>query len=78
MKKTNVKLTISKDPILLGTLTDTQQVDSYAYNLVKQIEKIFNVSVDYNTIYNGNSYRIECSEDPYIEMNVSEFLDSNF
>lgn len=78
MNKQTVNLTINKDPISFGSFEDKKPVDSFAYNIAKQIEMVFNVKVNYNVHYIGNSYNINCPNDPYMEVEISGFIESNF
>lgn len=48
-----------------------------AYNIAKNVEMAFNVNVEYSLVPIGNSYRI-ISEDKYLEISISKFIESNW
>ena len=73
----NVKLTVAIDPIHFGSFDSTEALEGFTFNLSKNIEKTFNVKVDYDTIPNGNTYHLSC-DDRNLEMYIAEFVESNW
>jgi hypothetical protein len=76
MSKT-VELSICVDPIFFGSDATIQNVDSFAFNLNRNLEKFFNVKSDYTTSYHNNTYNIYC-EDPRMELEISSFIENNW
>jgi len=75
MNKTN--LVIDINPKYFGNPEDMQQVESFAFNINKNVEKAFNIKCDYTTKYDNKNYHIT-SSDPNLEMVISEFIESNW
>jgi hypothetical protein len=74
MKK--VELQINLDPNFFGN--DLFKLESYAFNLNRNIHKVFNVDSDYTVNPTGNSYNVRCQETPRIELEISEFIEKNW
>lgn len=75
MKKTEIIINV--DPIYLGVTEDTQNVESFASNLIKNIQKCFSIECDYKINYEGNSYFIQ-EKDPTLQLQISEFIENNW
>lgn len=75
MKKTEIVINI--DPLFFGDETDTQRVESFTFNLIKNIEKFYKVKCDYTLNYTGNSYFIQ-EDNPQLQFSISEFIENNW
>jgi hypothetical protein len=75
MKKTEIVINI--DPLFFGDETDTQRVESFTFNLIKNIEKFYRVKCDYTLNYTGNSYFIQ-EDNPQLQFSISEFIENNW
>ena len=75
MKKTEIVINI--DPLFFGDETDTQRVESFTFNLIKNIEKFYRVKCDYTLNYTGNSYFIN-EDNPQLQFSMSEFIENNW
>ena len=75
MKKTEIVINI--DPLFFGDETDTQRVESFAFNLIKNIEKFYRVKCDYTLNYTGNSYFIR-EDNQQLQFSMSEFIENNW
>lgn len=75
MKKTEIIINV--DPIYFGNTEDTKHAESFASNLVKNIQKFFNIECSYNINYEGNSYVI-IEENLNLQMQISEFIENNW
>ena len=75
MKKTEIIINI--DPLFFGAETDTQRVESFTFNLIKNIEKFYRVKCDYTLNYTGNSYFIQ-EDNPQLQFSISEFIENNW
>ena len=71
-----VELQINLDSNFFGN--DLYKLEAYAFNLNRNIEKVFNVKSEFTLKPVGNSYRVSCAETPRIELEISEFIDSNW
>jgi hypothetical protein len=72
----NVQLTLNVDPMYFGSLDD-KKTEAFAFNLNRNIEKIFMVKSDYSLIQTGNTYRVH-SSDPILELEISEYIENNW
>lgn len=75
MKKTEIVINI--DPLFFGDETDTKRVESFAFNLIKNIEKFYRVKCDYTLNYTGNSYFIQ-EDNLQLQFSMSEFIENNW
>jgi hypothetical protein len=75
MKKTEIILNI--DPLFFGDEFDTQRVESFAFNLIKNFEKFFKVKCDYTLNHCGNSYFIQ-EPNLVLQCGMSEFIENNW
>jgi hypothetical protein len=75
MKKTEIQINV--DPYYFGDVHSNVNAESFAFNLVKNIEKFFNINCEYNLNLEGNSYII-LEEDPLLQMNIAEFIENNW
>jgi uncharacterized protein (DUF1015 family) len=74
MKK--VDITFNIDPYFFGS-TSKQETEAFAFNLNKNIQKIFMVDSDYDLIESGNTYQVS-SSDPRLELEISEYIENNW
>jgi len=70
----NLQLILNIDPLFLGS---SDNVKSFAHNLNRNIERMFNVKSEYSLNLIDNNYHIT-SEDPFLELQVSEFIETNW
>lgn len=75
MKK--VEITFNIDPNIFGFI-NKQNTEAFAFNLNRNIQKIFMVDSDYNVIESGNNYRVSAPFDPRLELQISEYIESNW
>jgi len=75
MKTANIVIDIN--PKFFGANANEQNVESFAFDINKNIEKAFNIKCDYTTKYDNKNYHIT-SSDPNLEMVISEFIESNW
>jgi hypothetical protein len=75
MKKTEIIINV--DPIYFGDTNDIKNVELFAGNLIKNIQKCFNLECDYKINYEGNSYYIR-ENDPILQLQMSDFIESNW
>ena len=76
MSKT-VELSICIDPIFFGSDATNQNVDSFAFNLNRNLEKFFNVKSEYSVSYHNNTYNIHC-DDQITELEISNFIENKY
>jgi len=74
MKK--VELVLNIDPMFFGS-SDNYKSEAFAFNLNRNIQKIFNVDSDYNLVSTGNNYRVH-SNDLRLEIEISEYIENNW
>jgi hypothetical protein len=74
MKKIEVVLSI--DPAYFGG--SEIQTESFAFNLNKNIEKMFNIKSDYTLNPSGNNYRIITNNEKQLEIDISSFIEDNW
>jgi hypothetical protein len=72
----HIELQINIDSNFFGN--DMFKTEGFAFNLNKNIEKIFNVRSDYTLKPVGNSYVVRCQETPRIELEISEYIEKNW
>lgn len=72
-----VELVISVDPIFFGGASTENDVEAFAFNMNKNIEKIYNVKSDYSINLTGNSYQVVCS-DRRLEPEIAEYVEKNW
>jgi hypothetical protein len=70
----NLDLILNIDPLFLGS---TESVQLFAFDLNRNIERVFSVKSNYHLNLNDNNYRV-ASEDPFLELQVSEFIENNW
>jgi uncharacterized protein (DUF1015 family) len=75
MKK--VEITFNIDPNYFGSINN-YDTEAYAFNLNKNIQKVFMVDSDYDLIYSGNTYRVSSPSDPRLELEISEYIENNW
>ncbi len=75
MKPTN--LVIDINPKFFGENANELNVESFAFNINKNVEKAFNIKCDYTTKFDNKNYQIT-SSDPALEMVISEFIENNW
>lgn len=75
MKK--VEITLNIDPMFFGTV-DTYKSEAYAFNLNRNIQKIFNVNSDYKLVGTGNTYLVDSPDDLRLELEISEYIENNW
>jgi len=75
MKK--VEITFNIDPNYFGSI-NSYDTEAFAFNLNKNIEKIFMVSSDYNLVGSGNNYQVSSPSDPRLELEISEYIEQNW
>jgi hypothetical protein len=75
MKK--VEITLNIDPMFFGT-TDNYKTEAYAFNLNRNIQKIFNVNSDYRLVDTGNTYTVNSPDEPRLELEISEYIENNW
>ena len=73
----NVEITFNIDPKKFGS-SNKQATEAFAFNLNRNIEKIFMVRSDYNVIEKGNTYEVKSPNDPRLELEISEYIESNW
>jgi hypothetical protein len=69
-----LELILNIDPLFLGS---PENVESFAYNMNRNIERMFSVKSDYRLNFTGDNYIVK-SEDPFLELQVSEFIENNW
>ena len=74
MKKVEIVLNI--DPMFFGS-SDNYKSEAFAFNLNRNIQKIFNVDSDYNLVNTGNNYRVH-SNDLRLQIEISEYIENNW
>ena len=74
MKKAEITLNI--DPMFFGS-SDSYKSEAFAFNLNRNIQKIFNVNSDYKLVGTGNNYRVD-SDDRRLELDISEYIENNW
>lgn len=75
MKK--VEITFNIDPDFFGSINN-QGNEAFAFNLNKNIQKIFMVNSDYDLVGSGNNYKVSSPFDPRLELEISEYIESNW
>ena len=74
MKK--VDITFNIDPNFFGSI-NKHDTEAFAFNLNKNIQKIFMVDCDYDLVESGNTYKVT-SSDPRLELEISEYIENNW
>lgn len=74
MKKAEIVLCI--DPMFFGG--SETETESFAFNMNKNIEKMFGIKCNYTLNTLGNTYKILTEKDNALEMNISSFIESNW
>lgn len=75
MKK--VEITFNIDPNYFGSI-NKHDTEAFAFNLNKNIQKVFIVNSDYNLIESGNTYKVFSPSDPRLELEISEYIENNW
>ena len=70
-----IELVFNIDPLFFGGSED--KTESFAFNLNKNIEQMFNIKSDYKLVKNGNSYRI-LESDKKLDVEISFFIEENW
>ena len=73
-----VELVVSVDPLFFGATATGQNVEAFAFDLNKNIEKRFDVKCDYTVRSEGNGYSIKSPKKPTLELEISEFIEANW
>ena len=74
---TKVEITFNIDPMYFGSV-ENEKAELFAFNLNKNIQKIFNIKTDYSLINTGNGYRVNSLNDPRLELEISEYIENNW
>jgi len=69
-----VELVVSVDPLFFGATATTENVEAFAFDLNKNIEKRFDVKCDYTVRKEGNGYSIKSPKKPALELNFSVYF----
>lgn len=72
----NIEVVLSIDPAYFGG--STVQTESFAFNLNKNIEKMFDIKSDYTLNPEGNTYRIITNNEKQLEVDISSFIEANW
>jgi len=75
MKTANIVIDIN--PKFFGANANEQNVESFAFDINKNIEKAFNIKCDYTAKFENRNYHIN-SSDPSLEVCISDFIESNW
>lgn len=75
MKK--VEITFNIDPTYFGSINN-HDTEAFAFNLNKNIQKIFMVDCDYDLVESGNTYKVSSPSDPRLELEISEYIENNW
>jgi hypothetical protein len=70
-----IELVFNIDPLFFEGSED--KTESFAFNLNKNIEQMFNIKSDYKLVKNGNSYRI-LESDKKLDVEISFFIEDNW
>lgn len=70
-------IVIDVNPKYLGKNSSEHHVESFAFDIKKNVEKAFNIKCDYTTIYNNKNYQI-VTPDPLLQISISEFIETNW
>jgi hypothetical protein len=73
----NVEITFNIDPNYFGSITK-HDTEAFAFNLNKNIQKVFMVNSQYDLINSGNNYQVKSPSDPRLELEISEYIESNW
>lgn len=73
----NANLVIDINPKYFGNDANEQHVESFAFNINRNIERAFNIKCDYTTKFDNKNYQIT-SLDPSLEVVISEFIENNW
>ena len=72
-----VEITFNIDPNFFGSI-NKQGTEAFAFNLNKNIQKVFMVNCDYDIVETGNNYKVSSPFDPRLELEISEYIESNW
>ena len=75
MKK--VEITLNIDPTYFGSI-NKHDTEAFAFNLNKNIQKIFMVDSDYDLVESGNTYKVSSPSNPRLELEISEYIENNW
>jgi hypothetical protein len=70
-------IVIDVNPKYLGKNSNEQHVESFAFDIKKNVEKAFNIKCDYTTNYQNKNYQI-VTADPSLQISISEFIEANW
>lgn len=70
-------LVIDVNPKHLGENYNEKHVESFAFDIKKNVEKAFNIKCDYTTNFDNKNYQILTS-DPTLQMYISDFIETNW
>lgn len=73
----NVEITFNIDPNYFGSI-NKHDTEAFAFNLNKNIQKVFMVNSQYDLINSGNNYQVKSPSDPRLELEISEYIESNW
>jgi hypothetical protein len=73
----NVEITFNIDPNYFGSI-NKHDTEAFAFNLNKNIQKVFMVNSQYDLINSGNNYEVKSPSDPRLELEISEYIESNW
>jgi hypothetical protein len=68
---------IDVNPKYLGKNSNEQHVESFAFDITKNVEKAFNIKCDYTTNFDNKNYQI-LTKDPSLQMSISNFIETNW
>jgi hypothetical protein len=71
-----IEVVLSIDPAYFGG--SETQTESFAFNLNKNIEKMFKLKSDYTLNQSGNTYRIITNNEKQLELDISSFIENNW
>jgi hypothetical protein len=70
-------IVIDLNPKYLGVNSNKQHVESFAFDIKKNVEKAFNIKCDYTTSFDNKNYQIHTT-DPSLQICISEFIETNW
>lgn len=72
----NAEIVLCIDPMFFGG--SEIETESFAFNMNKNIEKMFNIKCNYVLKSEGNTYKIHTNNDNLLEMDISSFIEQNW
>jgi len=72
----NAEIVLCIDPMFFGG--SRVESESFAFNMNRNIEKMFNIKCDYTLNSEGNTYKIYTHNDRLLEMDISSFIEQNW